>query len=173
MTDSTRRVIYKWITYSALMLFCLLLQTTLFSRFSVFSSSPSLLPFIVATIALLEGSSTGAIAGVVAGFFSDALFGGHEGFYTVVLPTLAVVICFIDKFMYWKNYGMSILNWVMLLIFQSIIYCCVFLLTTGRGSLSAIFLVLPGEILATAPFTPFLYMFISKMGKWFAEPEDI
>ncbi len=172
MTDATRRLIYKWISYSALMLFSLLLQTTLLSRFSVFSCTPSLIPFIVATIAMLEGSGTGTMAGLIAGFFSDAIFGGYEGFYTVVLPILAFCICFIDTFMYWKNYGMSILNWIILLVLQSLIYCAIFLIIAGRGSFSAIFYVLPFEIIATVPFTPFIYMIIKKIIKAFDTPDD-
>ncbi len=173
MTDATRRLIYKWISYSALMLFSLLLQTTLLSRFSVFSCTPSLLPFIIATIAMLEGSGTGTIAGLIAGFLSDAIFGGHEGFYTVAFPILAFAICFIDTFMYWKNYGMSILNWIILIVLLSLIYSCVFLIIAGRGTFSAILYVLPGEILATAPFTPFIYIIITRIIKAFSMPEDI
>ena len=172
MTDGTRRMFYKWIYYGALMLVCLLLQTTVFSRISVLHCSPSLLPFIVATIVLIEGSVAGASAGLMAGFMYDAVFALHDGFYTVVLPVLAVVICFIDKFMYWKNYGMAILNWIMLLLFQAVIYCCVFLLVGGRGGFSSLLLVLPGEVLATAPFTPFLYILIKKISETFSQPDD-
>ena len=166
------RKIYKWVCYFALMFVSVILETTIFAKFSVFGSRPQLVPFIVASISLLEGGEEGAIAGVCGGFLCDALYSGYEGFYTIVLPILAVGICFMNTVMYWKNYGMAVLDWIVLVIALQLVHFCIYMLVAGNGTFLSVLRVVPGEIVATIPFTPVLYIIIAKMSKVFFKPRE-
>ncbi len=167
MTYDFQRKLYKWICIFAIMFISIILETTVFSEFRFLGASPSLVLFIVATVALLEGVEEGAIAGVVGGFLCDALYSGYEGFYTIALPVIAVLICCMNTIMYWKNYGMSVLDWAVLIGVLHFVRYCLYMLAVGEGSVSSLLYILPGELIATVPFTPILYIIISKTVKFF------
>ena len=172
MTLNVRRQLYKWICYSALMFIAVVLQTTLFANLRVFSATPSLIPFIVAAIALREGVGNGMIAGLVGGFICDAMYSGHEGFYIVAMCVLAFVICLMNTVMYWKSYGMAVIDWAVLIILMHFIHYCLYMLAKGEGTIVSLAYVIPGEFIATLPFTPFLYVIIKKIQKGFEELDE-
>ncbi|MBQ9986593.1 MAG: rod shape-determining protein MreD [Oscillospiraceae bacterium] len=172
MTLEVRRKFYKWICYGILMFISVVLQTTLLSGFRVFSCAPSLIPFIVACIALHEGVADGMAAGLVGGIMCDAIYSDHEGFYTVSLCVLAFLICLMNTVMYWKSYGMALLDWAVLIIAMHFVHYCLYMLANGVGSIVSLAYVIPGEIITTAPFTPFLYMLIKKIEKSFLRLDD-
>lgn len=149
------------------MFIAVILQTTVLSRLSFLGCTPSLIPFIVATVSLLEGHGEGMIAGLIGGFLCDALYSGYEGFFIIALPVLALLICIMNTVMFWKNYGMSLLDWAVLMILLNTAHYLLFMLAKGQGSAEALLYVIPGEIATTLPFTPFLYMIIKKIIKTF------
>lgn len=172
MSDNVSRKLYKWICLFILMFIAIILETTLFSNFRFLGAAPKFIPFIVAAVALLEGAEEGAIAGVVGGFLCDALYSGYEGFYTVALPVIAVLICLMNTVMYWKNYGMSVLDWAVLIFLSHLARYCLYMLAVGRGSIASLLYVIPGELVATFPLTPFIYIIISKIIKFFEVYEE-
>jgi len=150
----------------------IVLETTVFSEFRVLGSSPCLLPFVVATIALLEGPEEGAVAGLVSGILLDALYSGYEGFYTVALPILAVLICLMNTVMYWKNFGMAVLDWAVLIIVLHFVHYCIYMLAAGKGGIASLLYVIPGELISSLPMVPFLYFIVSKTVKRFEVMEE-
>jgi len=172
MTPETRRKLYKWICLGAMMFVCVILQTTVLSRMRVLGSSPSLIPFIVAAIALWEGAEDGMLAGLIGGVMLDAIYSGYEGFYVIVLTLLAFLICIMNKFMYWKNYGMSLLDWFIMILFTHFFRYCLYMLLAGDGSIISLLYILPGEVITTLPLTPFLYLITSKIIKHFDRIDD-
>ena len=172
MSEDGRRKLYKWISYTAVMFVSIILQTTLFSGIRVFSCSPSLIPFIVSCIALIEGMQTGVEAGFVGGFLCDMMYGGHNGFYTFMLPILALVICFMNKVMYWRSYFMSLIDWIVLTVLLNTVLCAAMTIGGGNLSMTALLREIPGEILASIFFTPFLYAIIKKCAKSFENLDD-
>ena len=173
MTQKTKIRLYKWICYGAFMFICAILQTTILSGIRILYCSPSIIPFIVATIALREGVEEGMIAGVVGGFISDSLYSGYEAFYTITLTILAFGICLLNTIMYWKNYGMSVLDWVVMLIPMHFFHYCIYMLIHGVGDVSSLLYVIPGEVAATLPFTPFIYLLLTRIATRFEVAEDI
>lgn len=149
-----------------------MLQTTLFANLRVFSAAPSFIPFIVAAIALRDGVGDGMIAGLVGGFICDAIYSGHEGFYIVAMCVIAFIICLMNTVMYWKNYGMAVLDWAVLIILMHFVHYCLYMLAKGEGSIVSLLYVIPGEFVATLPFTPFLYVIIKKIQKGFEELDE-
>lgn len=150
----------------------LILQTTIFSGIRIFSCSPSMIPFIVASIALIEGMQTGVEAGLVGGFLYDMMYSGHNGFYTLILPLLALLVCFMNKVMYWRSYIMSLIDWAVIAVLLNLILCTIMRIGGGNLTLAAVFREIPGEILSTLVFTPFLYMIIKKCASHFEDLED-
>ncbi len=172
MNYNLRKQVYKWVCIFALMFISIILETTVLSEFRVLGASPVLLPFAVATVALLEDPEEGAIAGLFAGFLCDAIYSSYEGFYTVALPVLAVLICLMNTIMYWKNYGMAVLDWAVLIGVLHLVRYCIYMLALGRGSFSSLLYVFPGELISTLPLTPFLYLIISRIIKRFEFYEE-
>ena len=140
------------------MFVCVILETTLLSGIRLFSTSPSLIPFIVATIALWEGAEDGMIAGLIGGIMLDAIYSGHEGFYIIVLSLFAFLVCIMNTFLYRRNYGMAILDWLAIIVAMHLLQYCLYMLLAGRGGIISLLYVIPGEALTTVPFTPFLYL---------------
>jgi len=172
MTLVARKNLYKWICYGALMFFSLLMQTTVLSGFRVLSCTPSLIPFIVATISLRDGVGEGMVAGLVGGFICDAVYSSHEGFYIVTMCAFAFLICLMNTVMYWKSFGMAVLDWAVLITGLHFVHYCIYMLAEGQGSIVSLLTVIPGEIIATLPFTPFLYVIIKKTSQSFEELEE-
>ena len=172
MTLNIRKKLYKWTCYAALMLASVLLSSTLFSSFRVFSCAPSLIPFIVAAIALHEGVGEGMIAGLVGGFICDAFYSSHEGFYIIVMTAVVFLICLMNTVMYWKSFGMALIDWAVFISVMHFIHYCVYMLARGNAGALPLLYVIPGELLATLPFTPFLYALVKKTGRSFEEMEE-
>lgn len=173
MTIDVRRKLYKWVCYVALLLIVAVLQTTILSSFRVLSCAPSMIPFIVAVISLREGVGEGMLAGLVGGFICDAIYSDHEGFYTLTLTFLALLICVMNLIMYWKSYGMAIIDWAVLMVLMHLIHYAIYMLLPGTDGAQSLLYVIPGELLATAPFTPFVYAILKETSRHFEEIEDI
>ena len=154
------------------MFLSIILETTVFSSFRVFGASPVFIPFIAVTVALLEGVEDGVIAGFVGGFLCDAIFSGYEGFYTVAIPVFIMVICLINTIMYWKSYGMAVLDWAFLIVLVHGVRYLLYILAAGRGSAVSLLYVIPGEFIATLPLTPFLYIIVAAIVKRFRTYEE-
>lgn len=172
MSYTLRKQLYKWVCFFAIMFITIVLETTVLSEFRVFGASPMLLPFIVATISLHEGPGEGAIAGLVSGILLDALYSGYEGFYTVALPVLAVIICLMNTVMYWKNFGMAVLDWVVMIILLHFVHYCIYMLAAGKGSIASLLYVIPGEFVSSLPIAPLAYLIVSKTIKRFEVMEE-
>lgn len=71
----TSGIITKYVAYTLLSIFMVLLQTTFFSRFRPFSSSPDILILTVATIGFYDNEKSAAILGTFLGFVAGAVGG--------------------------------------------------------------------------------------------------
>jgi rod shape-determining protein MreD len=69
----------------ALIVLAVLLQVTFFSRVALFHVSPDVLPAVIASLGLLGGSMSGAVAGFSAGLLLDCLLIAPLGGSSLVL----------------------------------------------------------------------------------------
>jgi rod shape-determining protein MreD len=69
----------------ALVVLAVLLQVTFFSRVALFHVSPDVLPAVIASLGLLGGSMSGAVAGFSAGLLLDCLLIAPLGGSSLVL----------------------------------------------------------------------------------------
>lgn len=164
---------YKWVLYALLMFVVIILETTLLSRLKIFGSAPiHLLPYAVAAIAMLEGTTSGALAGLFAGVLSDAMFSGTDGFYTIVFVLCGILISFLCTLVFWKNYWTTLIYLAVVIFVTRLFYYIFFFVLFGKAEVLSLFLSIPAEFLATAIFTPIMYFFILKIAKYAGYTEE-
>lgn len=157
---------YKWILYVAFMFVTMILETTILSEIKIFGATPiHLLPYTVATIAMLEGTTNGAIAGLAAGVISDALLPAFDGFYTITFVVCGVLISFLCNFVFWRNYWVTLLYLGAIMLFTRLAYYVFFFLLFGNWDVFSLFFTLPAEFVSSAIFTPVVYLIVSKIAK--------
>ena len=74
----------KTVVNAIFIIIAFLLQSTLFSRFTVAGITPNLLLIVVASIGFLSGRRRGLIAGFFAGLLFDVFFGSVYGLYACI-----------------------------------------------------------------------------------------
>jgi len=157
---------YKWVLYISLMFVVMIFETTVLSRVKIFGAAPThLLPYAVAVIAMLEGTTSGALAGLCAGVISDCLLPIHDGFYTIVFVLCGIFISFLCNLVFWKNYWTSLIYLAVTIFITRFIYYLFFYVIFGNGEVISLFFTLPAEFIATAIFTPVMYLLIVKIAK--------
>ncbi|MBR5479952.1 MAG: hypothetical protein IKU84_07205 [Clostridia bacterium] len=162
-----KTVRYKWMLYALLMFISLILETTLLSHIKIFGATPThLLPYAVAVIAMLEGTTSGALAGLFAGVMSDALLPAADGFYTITFVFCGILISFLCNFVFWKSFWTTLLYLAAAMLVTRILYYIFFFVIFGKGEVLSLFFTLPAEFLATAIFAPVIYFLVIKIAKW-------
>ena len=157
---------YKWILYVALMFITMILETTVLSHVKIFGATPThLLPYAVAVIAMLEGTTSGALAGLFAGVISDALLPTADGFYTITLVLCGILISFLCTLVFWKNYWTTLLYLAATMLSVRLVYYIFFFVIFGKAEVLSLFWTLPAEFFVTAVFTPLMYFLIVKIAK--------
>lgn len=161
-----KAVRYKWILYVAFMFLVMILETTLLSHIKIFGATPThLLPYAVAVIAMLEGTASGALAGLFAGVISDALLPVADGFYTITLVLCGILISFLCTLVFWKNFWTTLLYLAASMLVTRVIYYVFFFVIFGKAEVLSLFLTLPTEFFASAIFAPIVYFFVVKIAK--------
>lgn len=89
-----RRVL-KYLVYMFLALLC---QNMLFTRLRIFGVCPMALPAVAVAVGMFEGSSWGALFGVVMGIFADMAYLENTILFTVLFPSLAFAAGFLTHF---------------------------------------------------------------------------
>ena len=149
---------YKWILYIAVILITMLLQSTLLSNVRIFGGAPSLMPYAISVIAMFEGVFGGAAAGLTAGLLMDAMTSPAEGFYTVLYVACGILISLLNNFIYWKNFGVSLIYGFLAMLLTNLFYYLIFMLTMGQAGITSLIRVIPGELVCMLIFTPLLYL---------------
>ena len=162
-----KTVRYKWILYVALMFVSIILETTLLSHVKIFGAAPThLLPYAVAVIAMLEGTTSGALAGLFAGVISDALLPAADGFYTLTFVFCGILVSFLCIFVFWKSFWATLLYLAATMLVTRVLYYIFFFVIFGKAEVFSLFFTLPAEFCATAIFTPLVYFAVIKIAKW-------
>lgn len=112
----TSGIIAKYTAYTLLCVFMALLQTTFFSRFRPFSSSPDILILTIATIGFYDNEKSASILGVFLGFVASAI--GGTGIS--LLPLIYMLVGYFSGLLADDYYRRSILLYIIY-----VIGCCV------------------------------------------------
>lgn len=80
------------LTWIAVVVTALLLQSTIFAQIKLAGAKPELLFLVTIVLAMLEGPSTGAIAGFTAGMAQDFLLQQPKGITALTLTLVGYVV---------------------------------------------------------------------------------
>lgn len=170
--DSSKRAFYKWLSYGILIAAALILQSTLLYRISAFGATPSLVPYLVAVIAMREGIVGAAGIGLMAGIITDAMVPGLPGFYTLTFVLCGIVVGILCRVLFQKHYFASLLYWFASMLVTNGLYYIVRFLLWSRPVGAAFWRCLLGEGLTTVLFTPILFFAVWKINRRFLVEEE-
>ena len=74
----------RFIAYTILIIFCFLLQSTVFRSFAFAGIVPNLLIVVTASLGFMRGERTGLIVGLFCGLLIDTFFGDAIGLYAMI-----------------------------------------------------------------------------------------
>ena len=154
-------VIAKRILFTAVVLICYFLQTTIFPHLAIARITPNILVAAVVSIGFLNGSFEGALAGTLSGFLLDISSGGILGIFMLVLTILGYLSGLVSEHLYDDaGYTPILIMAVSDLLYSLFVYVGYFLV---RGRLNLVYymahVILP-EIIYTCIVGWVLYNFL-------------
>ena len=162
-THAQQKVILKWALYSLLLLFLLLVQDVVFSRFPIMGVTPDLVSAAILLICICLGGETGSVFALIAS--SLYVFSGSAPhFYTLALLTVLGTVAAIFRQAYLqKGFGAAMLCGVAsLMSYELLVFVINFLLERTILSRIGIF-CLTG--LLSCVVLPILYPIVQSIGK--------
>lgn len=84
--------------WAAVVVTALLLQSTVFSQVKLAGAKPELMYLVTIVLAMLEGPSSGAVAGFTAGMAQDFLLNDPKGITALTLTLLGYVVGTVRQF---------------------------------------------------------------------------
>lgn len=170
--DSSKRAFYKWISFGILIAAVMIAESTLLCRLTVFSAAPSLVPYLVAVIAMRESISGAAGIGLMAGIITDAMVPSVTGFYTVIFVLCGIAVGILSRILFQKHYFASLLYWLICVAVKNAAYFVIVFWLWGRAVGSEYFIRTGGEVLVTVLFTPLLYWAVWSIGRRYLREEE-
>ena len=140
------------------LIFCFLLQTSLFSFFRISGVVPNCLLILVITVAYTRGQIPAIVTGFFAGLLLDFSFSDTVGFCAILYMVVAILAGYANKIYYERDYfvpGALVFAGELL---YSLFYYMLFFLLRGRLELHTYFIytILP-RMLYTVLISLFLY----------------
>lgn len=163
--DSSKRAFYKWLTYGILIAAVMVMESTLLCKITLFGATPALVPYLVAAIAMREGSTGAAGIGLMAGIITDSMVPGVTGFYTVTFVLCGVVVGILCRMLFQTHYFASLLYWLISAAITNGLYYVILFVLWGRPVGNTMLLCMLGEVLTTVLFTPLLYFAVWKINR--------
>ncbi|NLL79980.1 MAG: rod shape-determining protein MreD [Clostridiales bacterium] len=162
----------KKITAIILVLFCFLLQTTLFHALAFNGIIPNLLIILTASYGFMRGKKTGLITGFFCGFLLDIFFGSVIGFNALIYMWIGYMNGSFRKIFFPEDIKLPMFMIVLSDFIYGCLSYCVFFLLRGRFAVDyyLIHIILP-EIVYTVFISMFLYPLILKLDTWLEKCE--
>ena len=86
-----------------IIIFIIVLQTTLFQQLSINNTTPNLFIITIVSLSALMGQKEGLIYAISFGLVQDILFGGVVGFYVIIYSLIA----YVSGYLYHNYYAES------------------------------------------------------------------
>lgn len=145
----------------ALIIICFLLQSTLFTQFSIGGIVPNLLIIVTVSLGFLLGKKSGIAVGFICGMLVDLFFGSIIGLYTLIYMYVGYVNGLFKKIIFPEDIKLPLV----LIIGSDLSYnlICYFFLFLLRGKFHFLFyfshVIIP-EIVYTSIIACLLYPLI-------------
>jgi len=127
-----KRQIIKWLLYSLWTLLLFAIQSALGDRISIAGIKPNLMPFLVCTMAMLEGEKKGAWYGFFVGLLCDAFHPASTGFFPVVYFGCAYGVGILTKRYFSTNYLTAALFGTVVSIVTNVLQYVIFYMIFDR-----------------------------------------
>lgn len=135
-----------------------LLQSTLFSQFTIGGIEPNILIILVATVGFLVDSKNGLILGFFAGLLTDIFFGSVIGIYAIIFMYIGYMNGFFKKVLYSKDYKLPIgLIAISDVLFGHLCYVTMFLIKGDFHYTYYLMSVILPEVIYTSVIACLLY----------------
>lgn len=142
-----RRKIIKWVLYMILTILLFAFQTSAGNRITVFGEAADLLPFLIASAAVMEGYKGAAWIAFLAGVLCDVTF-THEPVFYCALYFLSACVCSIVTDYYLKKSFLTSLLWGTVIFIVKAVFRSVVLNISMPGL--GMFVVLSDEVISLA-----------------------
>ena len=157
----TRRdIIIKWVIYSLIIIFIMMIQLTGLGRLCVFGVHPMVMPLVAASLAVFEGPRAGGIAGFFTGFMCDALIPPSTIFFTLIFMCAGIAIGYVTDYMFKRNFVTALMWMAALKTSECLLFFFLFYFLSGKAPLSALLSVALPEIVFSLLFSPIIYFII-------------
>ena len=108
----------RLITYTILIIFCFLLQSTVFRGFQFAGIVPNLLIVVTASLGFMRGDRTGLLVGFFCGLLIDIFFGDVIGFYALIYMHIGYLNGKFNGIFYPENIKLPLI----LILFSNLFY---------------------------------------------------
>ncbi len=151
----------KYIVYTLLAIFNIILQTTIFESFAIIGIKPNTALIIVVSVAFIQGEADGIFMGLMAGFLQDTLFSVYLGCNMFIYALIGMVCGYCFKAFFKESFLLPLAIVAGADIFYSLIYFTLNILLMGYSNFLAFLLpkVLP-ELVYTVLISAFLYRIV-------------
>ncbi len=163
----------RFITLTALVLICFLLQTSAFKFLELNGVVPNIMLILTMSFGLMRGRKEGMLVGFFCGLLVDIFFGFAIGPYAMIYMLIGYVNGFFHKLYYVED---VLLPMVMIAIndlaFNLIIYTVFFVMRNKMNLVSYLEHVIIPEILYTVLATLILYKIFTKINSFLKKSEE-
>ena len=166
-----RDTIIKWIIYSVIIVFIMMIQLTGLTRLRVFGVHPMIMPLAAAAVAVFEGPRSGGIAGFFIGFMCDALIPPSTIFFTLCFMSAGILIGYLTDYMFKRNFITAFMWMSALKAAECLLFFTFFYFLPGKAGLPALLSVALPEIALSLLFSPIIYSIFRSVHKHFYEEE--
>ena len=165
LTKLQRRILLKWVLYTAVLLTLSLLQDVILCHFRIAGASTELIPCAIFLICLLEGSEQGSVFALIAS--SLYLFSGTApGVYSLVILTfVAILAAYMRQTYLQKGFSSAMLCCIpALVLYELLTFAFGLFLGLTQPSRFVGFLITAGLTSLTAPALYPLFLRIGTIG---------
>jgi len=161
----------KQIASAFFIIIAFLLQSSIFSRFTIGGIIPNLMVVVVASIGFLVGRKYGMITGFISGIILDVFFGSVIGLYALILMYVGYINGKFKKILYSGDFKLPLgLIIVSDIAYGHLCYLFLFLLKGDLGYLYYLKAVIMPETIYTTViaclFYPLIHFVFNKISKY-------
>lgn len=155
----------KWILFSVLSLFLLVLQDVLFSRISIYGATVDMVPCVLLMICVLQGAAEGCVF-LLAGSLVYYLSGSSPGVYVLLLiPLFGTLAAAFRQAYLRKGFRTTLMcTGIALVLYETLSFLIALLLGVTRLGRTYVTMLSTGMTLLTLPVVFLLVWGICKIG---------
>lgn len=137
--------------YAVYMILAMILQSLLFSRFSVFGIKGFILPAAVAAVGMYRGGVRGTVFGLILGIFADMSFSETTILFTLLFPVLGFLFGFAADFYINKSFFAFMVFTVAALFITALMQLLSAVIISGAELMPAFFTALMQTVVSIIP----------------------